>query len=218
MLRAAVSYPLRGDRPVDRLLVGGGLHLLAAFLPLVPYVLVLGYLLRALEDASGSRRGEADPPPWRPVVPLVRRGLGGALVVAAFLAVPVALLAGTLLAASGGRAPTGRSEGVLFLAASTATLVAALAFAYPLPAALSNYARSGRLRAAFDGAALRRAATDARYFYAVAVGVAAGAVGLAVAEALVGVAVGFFLAFYVELVVVAAWARGLAPVLGSATD
>ncbi len=223
MLKAALRYPARHDDATFTLLVGGGLHLLAVWVPVVPFVFVAGYLVRVLAHTSaGGRlalRGQTSPPRFDDLRGLVRDGLGAFVVSAVYLAVPLAILLTTVGGALSGDvslAATGREAQVGFLVGSTVTVLLAGTFGYILPAALVNFARTGRVRSAFDGGAIRRAATDGRYFY----GVMAGLVVATVAGAAVGplnrLALGFFLAFYAEVVVTAMVGRAAADALGSA--
>ncbi|MFC4359054.1 DUF4013 domain-containing protein [Halobium salinum] len=222
MLREALRYPTRGDDAVETLLVGGGLHLLAAaFPPAAPVgaVFVLGFLVHVLARAADGPRGLAErpPPTFRAVRRVGRAGVGGLLVSAAYLLLPTVLLAVTATGALSrrvGDAGLGLGPTVGVLAGSLTTLFLALAFVYLLPAALANYAAAGRLRAAFDRASLLRAATDARYF--VAFCSAGTLLGLAAVAAggLDRVLVGFFLAFYLEVAAAALVVEGMYGVVG----
>lgn len=213
MLPEALGYPLRGDRgdAAETLAVGGGLHLLAAFVPLLPLVAVLGYLVRVFreaDDATGDPATFRSPGGVAGLRALVRDGLLGAVVVVAYTAVPVAVLLVTFYGLLDGAVPLAGGGRFVLLAGGTATLFVAVAFAYPLPAALAALARSG-LRAALSPSTLRPAVTTGRYFYAWCVGAAVLGVGGALAPALNPFVVGFFLGFYLEVVAVAAWARGV---------
>lgn len=227
MFRGVLSYPLRadGDRfPLDVVLVGGGLHLLAVFVPILPLIPVAGYLVRVLDNAAGTDRTafrtEASPPTFGDLRGLFADGLAAFAIALTYLAVPAVVLlvtarglssasiagGGAGIGATGpgvGAGGTAFGVGVGFLVGSTVTLLLALTFAYLLPAALVAYARSRDLRAAFDADRLRPLVTDGRYL--VAVGVAATAVGLAlvVARPLNRLALGFFVVFYAETVAAA---------------
>lgn len=218
MVPAPFRYPLRGNRAIDVLLVGGALHLVSVYVPIVPLVVVLGYLVVVL--AETAKRGPVDRFDALPAVPgfvdLVRTGFGGAVVVGLFLA-PAALV---LLVTVAGltRVPLspesismGRSVG--FLAGSTASLTLAVAFFYVLPAGLVRYGVTGRIRSAFDARAFRVAVRDGAYFYHVLVGAVVGGLGLILGAITTQYVVGFAIAFYAELVAVAFWSRGLGSVL-----
>lgn len=215
-MREALTYPFRRDRRLDAVLVGGGLHLLAVWVPVVPFVAVAGYLLRVVARTAETRRmRDADVPSWRPVSPLLADGLRVLAVCVAYLAVPLVLLAVTLGGPLGAVDPTSGTEGLAFLVGSTVVLLLGLALGYPLPAAVAAVAREGRVRAGFDRRLVGSACRDGGYLFAVVTAVAGLAVGVAVYEPLNTAAVGFFLLFYIEVVcaalvgsaVGAAWAR-----------
>lgn len=213
MLREALGYPLRGDRgdAAETLAVGGGLHLLAWFLPVVPLVFVVGYLVRVLRgagDAAGAPATFRSPGGLGGVGTLVRDGLLGSVVVAAYALPPVVALAVTFTGIVGGDASLDGFGSVAVAAGGTATLFVAAGFAYALPAALAAFARTG-LRAAFSPSTLRPVLTSGRYFYAWCVGASALGVGAALALPLAEVVVGFFLLFYLEVAAAAAVARGV---------
>jgi hypothetical protein len=223
MLPAPFRYPLRSERGVDTLLIGGGLHLLAVYVPVLPLVVVLGYLLVVFRETSprADRQRYDALPPFRNVLGTTWTGLGGAVVVVAFL-LPAAV---TLLVTVAGLSQTsldpqnisvGTSVG--FVAGSTASLLLAAVFLYLLPAALANYLARGRIRAAFDHEVLLRAASDGAYFYDVLVGLVAGGLLLVAARATTAYAVGFFVAFYAELVAVGFWSRGVGRALPAVTS
>jgi hypothetical protein len=218
MAPAPLLYPFRGEHRVDALLAGGGLHLLAVYVPILPLVVALGYLLVVFGETVS--RGDADRydalPAFENVRRVVRTGVGGAVVLVAFLlpaaVVMVVTVAGvSQLSLSPEDLTLGTSAG--FVLGSTTSLLLAVTFLYLLPAALANYLATGRLRAAVDVDVLGRAATHAAYFYDVTVGLVVGSLLLVVASATTAIAVGFFVAFYAELVAVAFWARGVSRAL-----
>lgn len=194
MLREALRAPATGEDALALLALGGGCHLLAEWVPVVPFVLVAGLLVRTLGHAVGSRAAPRFDPRRLPGV--VREGLGATLVAGAYLVVPVAVLAATTtgLVGRGGGGPSA----LVVTLGGTAALAVAAPFLYLLPAGLAGYAVEGRLRAGFDRRRLGRAARDARYL--VAVLASAGGLGVVAAlyDPLRPAVVGFFLAFYVE--------------------
>ncbi|WP_137284503.1 DUF4013 domain-containing protein [Halorussus salinisoli] len=219
MFRDALRYPFRtdGDRSaLDVVLIGGGLHLLAAFVPVVPLVPVAGYLVRVLDHAARTDRptfrDDASPPSFGGVRSLFADGLAAAAIVVAYLSVPLVVLVvtarGVGLAAVGAGGPN-PAVGVGFLAGSTVTILLALAFAYPLPAALTAYARTRSLRAAFEADRLRAALTDARYFVAVGAGLLWLGIAVVLAGPLNRLALGFFVVFYAEVVAAVLWGRAV---------
>lgn len=204
-LSGVLGYPVRGSPRFDALVVGGGLHLLAVWLPLLPFVAVAGYLARVLAATATADPGEtAERPGWRPLDGLFRDGLRLIATSAGYLAVPVALLLVTLGGPLETVDPTGTTDGVFFMVGTTVSTLLAFAICYPLPAALVAVAREGSLRAAVDTGLVGAATRDAGYL--VATLLAAGGLGLAAGAygALNAVALGFFVAFYVEVVAAAA--------------
>jgi hypothetical protein len=199
MLAELLRYPIRDGSRVELLVLGGGLHLLATWLPVLPLVLVLGYLGRLAAATAGD-----DPPPapaWRPLAGLVVLGLRLAATAIGYLLVPVTLLVVTLGGPIDGSRLLGGADSIVFIAGTTLATALAVALLYPLPAALVAVAKRGRLRAALDRGLLGTATRDAGYLVAVLL---SGA-GLGLLAALYGplnrLALGFFLAFYVEVVV-----------------
>jgi len=200
-MREILRYPFDREHRLDAVLVGGGLHLLAVWVPLVPFLAVAGYLLRVLSRTveAGRVRG-VEAPSWRPVGPLLLDGVRAGGVTVAYLAVPVALLVVTLGGPLETVDPTGTTGGILFLVGSTVVLFLGLALGYPLPAALAAVASERRFRAGFDRRLVGAACRDGRYLFAVVTAAVGVALGAAAYEPLNTVALGFFLAFYVEVV------------------
>lgn len=213
MLREALRYPGRGSDAVFTVAVGGGLHLLAEWVPVLPFVLVLGFVVRTLGHAAAPDDRERPQFGLVALPGLVRDGLAGAAVAVAYLAVPVAVLVTTTwgLVGRGGGGPAG----LVVVLGATAALAFAAPFCYLFPAGLTGYAVERRLRAAVDRARLRRTAGDARYL--VAWLVAAGGVGTMAAlyRPLAPAVVGFFAAFYVEVAAAALLGRAAGEALGS---
>lgn len=205
MNASLLTYPIRGSPRVDALVVGGGLHLLAVWIPVLPFVAVAGYLARVLAaTATVDPDTAADRPDWRPVGSLLRDGLRLFATAAGYLAVPAVLLGVTLGGPLEAVDPTGATDGFFFIVGSTVSTVLALALCYPLPAALVAVARERSLRAAVDTTLVGAATRDAGYL--VATLLSAGGLGVAagVYELLNAVALGFFVGFYVEVVAAAA--------------
>lgn len=210
MFRAVLQYPFRADgdwSALDVILVGGGLHLLAVFVPVLPLVVVAGYLVRVLDHAAGTDRTafrtDASPPSFRGIRGLFADGLAAVAIGVSYLSIPVAVLLVTArglgLVRFGAGGPT-FSTGVGFLAGSTVTVLLAFAFVYVLPAALTAYARRRRFRAAFDLDLLWPLVTDVRYLAAVVVSVVGLGFASMVARPLNRLALGFFVLFYAETV------------------
>jgi hypothetical protein len=211
-----LRYPVTGPGGVESLLVGGGLHLLAVYLPVAPFVVVLGYLVAVIVHTASDHDAERHGAPAVVTLPPTREqarrllvdGLRGTVVCVAYLAVPTVVTAVTVRGVVGGVSRLTAGSGVALLVGGTAALLSAAVFGYPLPAALAAVGRHRRLRPAFDRELLRATATDARYFVGWTTGVAALAMGAAAARPLTAVGVGFFLAFYAEVVAAAQWGWG----------
>ncbi len=210
MISDLLTYPVRGSPRYDALVVGGGLHLLAVWLPVLPFVVVAGYLARVLSTAATTpSHQEPTRPDWRPIGPLLRDGIRLSVTCLGYLVVPVVLLLVTLGGPLEGIDPTGTTDGLIFITGSTLSTLLAFALLYPLPAALVAVARERTLRAAVDRRLVGAATRDAGYLVATLLSAAGLALVAAAYGALNTVALGFFVAFYAEVVVTAA--------IGSAT-
>jgi hypothetical protein len=205
MIPSILTYPVRGSRRVDAVVVGGGLHLLAVWLPVLPFVAVGGYLARVLV-ATAAAGPDTNPqrPDWRPIGPLLRDGLRATATVVGYLAVPVILLTVTLGGPLEGIDPTGTTDGIFFIVGTTVSTLLAFALCYPLPAALVAVSRERSLRAAVDTRLVGAATRDAGYLVAVLLAAGGLALVFAAYAALNAVALGFFAAFYAEVVAAAA--------------
>lgn len=205
MISSYLVYPIRGSRRLDTVLIGGGLHLLAVWLPILPFVAVAGYLARVLATtARAESHVTPERPEWQPVRGLLRDGLRLFVTAGGYLAAPVVLLTVTLGGPLESADPTGTINGVVFLVASTTLTMLALALCYPLPAALVAVARDHSLRAAVDTRLIAAATQDAGYL--VATLLTAGGLGVMAAAyiALNQLALGFFIGFYLEVVAASA--------------
>lgn len=213
MLREALRYPARGSDAVFTVAVGGGLHLLAEWVPVLPLVFALGFVVRTLGHAAAPDERERPEFGLAALSGLVRDGLAGAVVAAAYLAVPVAVLVTTTwgLVGRGGGGPAG----LVVVLGATAALAFVAPFVYLLPAGLTGYAVEGRLRAAVDRRRLRRTGGDAHYLVAWLVAVGTLGVVAALYRPLAPVVVGFFAAFYAEVAVAALLGRAAGEALGS---
>lgn len=236
MLGDALEYPTRGEDAPTTVLVGGLLPLFAVLigvvglvlsvllvglvlLPLaaVPGIVLLGYyvaVLRAVGD------GEGNPPRFRGWRRLLLDGLRH-LAITVVYAVPLVLLLGLFLGvvAAGGAAGSDAAEVAVSLAAVVVGGLAVcylLAIAYVRPLAIANFAREGRLRAAFDLETLRVAGLSRTYALAWLLAVPVWFVGGALEGTFSFVLVGFFVGFYADVVRYYLYARGLRTALDGA--
>ncbi|GAB7009623.1 DUF4013 domain-containing protein [Halorubrum trueperi] len=208
MIRSVLTYPIRGSPRFDALVVGGALHLLAVWIPVLPFVAVAGYLSQVLATtAAADPRDDPDPPDWRPIGPLLVDGFRLLATCVGYLAVPVVLLVVTLGGPLEGVDPTGTTDGIFFIVGSTVSTLLAFAICYPLPAALVAVARERSLRAAVNASHIGAATQDAGYLVATLLAAGGGGLAAAAYGPLNAVAIGFFLGFYVEVVAAAAVGR-----------
>lgn len=211
MLEAALRYPTTGEKGLERLLVGGVLSLLAVFV--VPAFLVYGYLVRSLAAVAA---GEAEPPGFDEWEGMFVDGLQAFVVAVAYGIVPVALALALFVPVSVGVGFSGDTAtwpvGAVAAIGVLLSVTVAIAVAYVIMAALSNFAVEGRLGAGFDLRRVGRLATSEPYVIAVVLAVVVQiALGLVITAAIVftfGLALivlvplGAFLNFWVALVTV----------------
>lgn len=183
-MRELLGYPVRGEYAEEALLVGW-VCLLAhtLFVPVLPLVPTVGYLVAALRSTV-----DGDPVPPAVGWSILRRGVGGSVVLVGYGLVPVAVGAITLeLAGAATLDPEGRGS-ILFLVGSTVTLFVLLSFLYALPIALCGYARDD-LRGAVPGPRFVRVAGHGAYFVGWTTALAGLAIGWLLGEAIASVPV-----------------------------
>lgn len=216
-LETALRYPWNEGQSGTTLVAGGILTLLGPLL--VPAFLVLGYTLRAVES---ELTGEADPPRFEDWRALLVDGLKAAVVLVAYLLVPMVVAAfvlGGLAGAAGFRfrggvptLPNAATVGGLFLVVALLLAGLALLLAYLAPAALVHLARTRRIGAAFAFEDVRELASADPYgsawLLAVAVFAANAVVLLILNAAGVGVILSGFLSFYVFVAMAHLYADG----------
>jgi hypothetical protein len=210
MTRDLLWYPASGDRS-DEVLVGAwALYLLAGLVPVLPLLPYVGYLVRVL--AASASRDETAPVPDDPRA-LISQGVVVGLVAAAYLAVPVAVTAGTAGGLARAPRPTSLPSTLVVLAGGSVLLGVVLGFSYLLPASLTAYGVTGDWRRSFDRTALRLAGTHGAYFYRWWLGAVAFVAGTAVAGTLwslgpVGRAVAPLPAVYCQVLACHLWGVG----------
>ncbi|MFB6195061.1 MAG: DUF4013 domain-containing protein [Haloplanus sp.] len=199
MINDALTY-LRTSDDWVRTVVIGGLLTLFGFL-VVPTVLVAGYLVRVLR---ATMHGDDAPPAFDDWGDLAGDGVRAFAIAVVYGLVPTLLIAVTA-AGSGLAAGPGSRSGLIVggvaVVGGVVALVVGLVVAYALPAALANYAETGRVGAGFAVADLRPVLTSGTYATAwltgVAVVIGAGVVaGLLNVVPLLGTAVGAGVGFY----------------------
>lgn len=225
-LEAALRYPWNDGESGITLVAGGILTLLGPLL--VPGFLVLGYTLRVVESELA---GDADPPRFEDWGALLVDGVKAAVVLVAYLLVPMLLAAFVLAAIAGaagfrfrGGMPTltnAAAVGGVFLVVALLLAGLLLLLTYLTPAALVHLARSRRIGAAFAFGDVRELASADSYgsawLLAVAVFAANAVVLLVLNAAGVGVILSGFLSFYAFVAMAHLYADG-ARAAGFAVD
>lgn len=202
MIEEAIQYPRSGDDALKTVLIGGVLGLLSVLI--VPALLVLGYLVRVLQASFDDE----SPPVFEAWGDLLVDGVKALVIGIVYFIVPMVVFG---LAAGGiaisaimtGDISPGALAGAFF-GFLLGGLLALIAW-YILPAALANFAREGRMSAAFRWADLRPVLFSSTYAINWVVAlvlfiVAAIIVGILNVVPPVGFVVGAFVDFYVAVV------------------
>lgn len=219
MLSDALAFTRADDGWVETVLIGGVLTFLGFLV--VPVVLVNGYLLRVLDAAVA---GERSPPRFDEWVDLFVDGLLVWVVQLIYVGVP-AMVFGLVIASftvvtavTSSASPTPRATaaagGLAILAVLLVAGLVLLLAGYLLPAALANFARTGEFAAAFHLRTVASAAFSVDYLVAMVLVVGVSIVLGFVGGLLVVVLVGFFVLFYLQVVVYHLFGQGFARGLG----
>jgi len=218
MFEDALRYPAEGDDALTTIAIGGILGLLGVFV--LPALIVYGHLVRVIRAVS---EGDDEIPPvfeeWRE---LLMDGLRALLVTLVYTLVPTLLL--TIAVApvfvissvtvngdgGGGVTAVGALILLLVLAVGVLGLIAVVAAVYVVPAAVTAFATTGRLGAAFSVSELRSIGGSGQFvtgwLVAVVISVLVGTLAGVVAATVVGALLVPFLNFYGN--VAAAYALG----------
>ncbi|ELZ67539.1 DUF4013 domain-containing protein [Haloferax sp. Atlit-10N] len=201
MLSESLNYLRNGEDWVKTVLIGGVLGLLSFLI--VPTFLVIGYLLRVVR---ATMKGDEVPPVFDDWGDMAIDGVKGFAIVFVYALVPAIIagvfgFAGIVGAAAGGSDAAGALGGIVALVGLLLAFVLGLLAAYLIPAALSNYAETDRMGAAFDFGTLRPILTSGKYatawLTAFAVLFASSiVVGVLNVIPLLGFVVGAFVTFY----------------------
>ncbi|WP_435334400.1 DUF4013 domain-containing protein [Haloarchaeobius sp. TZWWS8] len=202
MIEDAVSYPFEGDEGLKRLAIGGLLILLSIFI--VPIFLVIGYLVAVLRE---TLQGSTEPPAYDDWGALFVDGLTAFVIGLVYGLVPLAIFGVVAFGFLGaGAAAGGNGGGIIagFGLLSLLLLIPVYVVVYYItPAALANFAREGRLGAAFDFTTLGNVVTSGDYVVAalVAIGISlvANVATTLLAATVVGLVVVPFVSFYVQV-------------------
>lgn len=232
MLGEALDYPTSGPDGAKAVLVGGGVLLVSAPFALVGLALwpllgialaghlaVRGYYVRVLRRVAGDP--DTDAPAFDEWGGLLVDGTKALLVLLGYL-LPVLVL--VLVAVGGQVASAVQGPGAAFSTLRTLTGLTVLLFflyllgmAYVLPAAVTNFAYTGRVQAAFRPEVLRGAFTE-DYAVGWLLSVVLQAVALPFVLVFQALLVGFFLQFLVGVAVRYVWGRSFGAALGLDTD
>ncbi|QOS11958.1 DUF4013 family protein [Haloferax gibbonsii] len=201
MLSESLNYLRNGEDWVKTVLIGGVLGLLSFLI--VPTFLVIGYLLRVVR---ATMKGDEVPPEFDDWGDMAVDGVKGFAIAFVYALVPAIIagvfgFAGIVGAAAGGSDAAGALGGIVALVGLLLAFVLGLFAAYLIPAALSNYAETDRMGAAFDFGTLRPILTSGKYatawLTAFAVLFASSiVVGVLNVIPLLGFVVGAFVTFY----------------------
>ncbi|MFC7128076.1 DUF4013 domain-containing protein [Haloferax chudinovii] len=201
MISESLNYLRNGDDWVKTVLIGGVLGLLSILI--VPTFLVIGYLLRVVR---ATMKGDEQPPVFDDWGDMAIDGVKGFAIAFVYALVPAIIagvfgFAGIVGAAAGGSDAAGAVGGIVALVGLLLAFVLGLLAAYLIPAALSNYAETDRMGAAFDFGTLRPILTSGKYATAWLMSFAvlfasSIVVGVLNVIPLLGFVVGAFVTFY----------------------
>lgn len=215
LLTEALEYPRSRDDWLKTVLIGGLLGLFTWLL--VPAILLAGDIVRVLR---GSVAGNETPPVFEGWDDLFGDGLRASVIAFVYGLIPALVLGltavvGGLIAAGGGDVSLGAS-GLVVLLGGLLALVLGLLAAYVVPAAVANYAETGRMGAGFSWSTLRPVLFSGTYATAWATAFVIILVAGVVSDVLnvvplLGLVVGAFVGFYAAVsayyVVGRAWAE-----------
>ncbi|RDZ63194.1 hypothetical protein C5B90_08500 [Haloferax sp. Atlit-12N] len=201
MISESLNYLRNGEDWVKTVLIGGVLGLLSFLI--VPTFLVIGYLLRVVR---ATMKGDEEPPVFDDWGDMAIDGVKGFAIAFVYALVPAIIagvfgFAGIVGAAAGGSDAAGAVGGIVALVGLLLAFVLGLLAAYLIPAALSNYAETDRMGAAFDFGTLRPILTSGKYATAWLMSFAvlfasSIVVGVLNVIPLLGFVVGAFVTFY----------------------
>jgi len=195
-----------------------------ALVALLPWLLVRGYYVRVVRATVGHEF--PTPPPFGDVGGLLADGAKALVVAAGYLLPAVVVLAPLGYARSRdtdvvalllGDAVSGAVADALLAGVGVIALFALLYLigaVYALPAAVANFAYTGRFRAAFDVGTVTSAVATEDYVVAWAVSFLLQVLVVPIAYALKAVLVGFYLQFLVSVGVRYCYGQGFGAALG----
>ncbi|MGQ3329429.1 MULTISPECIES: DUF4013 domain-containing protein [Halorubrum] len=196
MLEDGLSYPVRGDW-IGRIAIGGILGLFSVLL--LPAFIIVGYLVRVLEETIG---GEDVPPEFTDWGDLLMKGVIGTIITIAYTVIPVVVY-GVVVAVVGGTSgaiggDAGALIGVVGVLLALAFIPVLFLIYYAVPAALSAYAARGEMSAAFDPDLLKPAVFSTEYLVAVLMPIVVAVVSWIATAVLAVTVVGLLLVPFVQ--------------------
>lgn len=204
MITESLGYLHKSDDWVKTLLIGGVLGLLGVLV--VPLFITYGYLVRVLRVRM---EGGDDVPAFDDWGEMTVDGLRAFAITFVYGLVPVILAGAFVVAGVAGLAGSGDSGilagigGATVLFGALLAVILGLAAAYVTPAALANYAETGRIGSGFAFGELRPVLASGEYLtawaYAALLGVAGSVVVGLVSATGVGAVVAPFVWFYVSV-------------------
>lgn len=201
MLGDALSYPSNGDDWLKTLLIGVGL-MVTSFL-IIPGVMLSGYTVRILRSAA---RGEDTPPSFGEWAELLVDGLKMTGISIAYLIIPYVISIALVFAGQS-------SGGIVGMIISLLGLLLVLVAAYILPVALTNFALTENVDAAFEIRRIVNAAFTTQYFASVVLAFVVGLVLGLIAGLLSLLLIGLPLLFYVMIATYYLYGRGCGSML-----
>ncbi|WP_410767187.1 DUF4013 domain-containing protein [Haloferax sp. DFSO60] len=203
MLSESINY-LRNDESWLKTVLIGGVLTFFSFL-IIPAFVVLGYTLSVIR---ATMHGDEKPPEFGEWADMTVDGIKGFAIVLVYSLIPAIIamvfgFAGILSIAAGG-GDSGAANafgGIVTLLGLLAAFVLGIFAAYVTPAALSNYAETDRMGAAFSVSELRPILTSGKYATAwlmafVVIFAASVVTGLLNVVPLLGFVLGSFVTFY----------------------
>ncbi|WP_256296077.1 DUF4013 domain-containing protein [Haloarchaeobius salinus] len=210
MVVDSLKFPTKGEDGLLRAIIGGGLLLASAIIPLLPQLIVNGYSLQSMRAGA---RNDPNPPEFEDWESLLKDGALMFGVTLVYTLIPMMLLFGLFFlgffvfsfgaaagsAAGEGGAAAGGGIGliVMLVLGGIALLLLLLAY-YVMPAALVGLATEEEFSAAFDFDSIREIAFTVDYFVALVVAAIVNFLAFLVILPLMLLLVGFPLAFILQ--------------------
>ena len=163
MLQDGLSYPLRGESAIGRIIIGGVLLFFGWLV--IPFLAYMGYIIRVLGETAA---GNEDPPAFEDWGDLIVKGVVGTAITIGYALIPFVVLFAVLTVAGVG-AGLG-SEGAGAGLGAFGILLYILTFMvvlYALPAGLTSYAHEGSIGAAFNVGRIKTTILSTEYLAAV---------------------------------------------------